>query len=252
MLKKFFRQLSAINLMIEPTIRSMYVRTRAHYYIRLRKRLKTINSDDAFKTTVMHNVNGLMGVNNRMNLLIFPLAIIETITKDARILVIGPRNENDIFTLVGYGFKKSQITGLDLISYSPLILLGDMHAIPFEDNHFDVVVCGWTLSYSAEPQKAIDEMLRVLKPKGILSIGVEYSVMTPEEVAMLTKTAYSIQETDRLPERVNSTDALKALIGKRLGDVFFCHDAPNKISHSGKGLVNNVSNVALVARIEKI
>ena len=40
---------------------------------------------------------------------------------------IGPRNEAEIFMLWSYGFKLENIVGLDLISYSPLIDLGDMY-----------------------------------------------------------------------------------------------------------------------------
>lgn len=240
-----------INLLAEPKIRAMYVKLRAFVLIKLLRRLKTIDSENAFKVTVKHNVNGILQVNNRMNLLLYPVSIIESVPKNARILVIGPRNENDIYSLIGLGFNKKNIMGCDLISYSNKIVLGDMHALPFNNNEFDVVICGWTLSYSATPAKAADEMKRVLKPGGILAIGVEYSTLTSDDAKKVEKGGYSIQEFDRLAERVNSVDAIKQLIGAELDHVYFSHDAPNKISHTAEGVATNVSNVALVASIKK-
>jgi SAM-dependent methyltransferase len=126
-----------------------------------------------------------------------------------------------------------------------------MHALPFRENEFDVVICGWTLSYSAEPRKAIDEMIRVTRSGGVLAIGVEYSTLTAEEAKRIHKGNYSIEEFDRLPKRINSVNDIKELVGDRLGEVYFSHDAPNKISHRGDKAVSNVSNVALVASIIK-
>jgi ubiquinone/menaquinone biosynthesis C-methylase UbiE len=40
--------------------------------------------------------------------------------------------------------------------------------MPFESEEFDLVICGWTLAYSEDLSKAIDEIARVLKFGGIL------------------------------------------------------------------------------------
>jgi SAM-dependent methyltransferase len=243
-----FRRLSQINLAAEPTLRFIWVRLRAIYFIKFRRRLRTLDSAHAVKSNIAHNLKSIFGANNRMHLLLFPLAVIETLRRDARILVVGPRNENDLYTLVGLGFRLENITGLDLISYSPHIELGDMHAIPFADGTFDAVVCGWTLSYSTNPQRAADEFTRVVKPGGVIAIGVEYSTMTPEDETSLI--GYNVQEFDRIGRRVNSTADLKALFSERIGTVFFEHDAPNRRTHTAAGLVEDVSNVALVFAVK--
>lgn len=141
------------------------------------------------------------------------------------------------------------MTGLDLISYSSRIKLGDMHAMPFDDNQFDAVIFGWTLSYSATPQRAIEEVVRVLKPGGIAAIGVEYTDLKKDESVELL--GYSVQDYERLEERVNSTSAIQALFGKHAGHVYFDHDAPLKRSHTRKGLVKGVSSVATILEIHK-
>lgn len=238
------RRLSCINLAAEPTLRYIWVRLRAIYFIKFRRRLRTLDSPEAVKTNISHNMKSIYWANNRMHLLLFPLAVIETLRPDAKILVVGPRNENDLYTLVGLGFRLSNITGLDLISYSPHIRLGDMHDIPFPDSAFDAVVCGWTLSYSTNPQRAANELARVVKPGGVIAIGVEYSTMTPDDEQQLI--GYQVQEFDRIGRRVNSTADLKALFASRLDAVYFEHDAPNRRSHTAAALIPDVSNVALV------
>jgi SAM-dependent methyltransferase len=244
LLAKLFRAVRRVNLAIEPTFRHAWVYLRAIYYIRVRRRLRTLQSGDAVQANVMHNMKSIYGANNRMNLLLFPLAIIETLRRDAKILIIGPRNENDLYSLVGLGFRLENIRGLDLISYSPYIELGDMHAMPFADHSFDAVVCGWTLSYSTNPGKAAREMMRVAKPGGIIAIGVEYSQLSPQDEQALV--GYQIQEFDKIGGRINSTRQIKELFAEHIGTVFFEHDAPRKVSHSAARLVPDVSNVAVI------
>lgn len=42
----------------------------------------------------------------------------------------------------------------------------DIHQIPFEDNHFDVVFCNHVMEHVEDDLKAMQEILRVLRPKG--------------------------------------------------------------------------------------
>jgi SAM-dependent methyltransferase len=244
MLQRLIQSLKRINLLAEPTLRHYWVILRALYYIRIRKRLRTLDSGDAVKANVSHNMRSIYGANPRMNLLLFPLAVIETLNTGSRILVIGPRNEFDLYSLAGLGFRVENMVGLDLISYSPRVMLGDMHRMPFDDHAFDAVVCGWTLSYSTNPRQAALEMLRVTRPGGVVAVGVEYSELRPDEERALL--GYQLQELDRIGKRVNSTADIKALFRGGIDHVYFEHDAPRKVSHSGSGFADKVSNVAVV------
>ena len=91
--------------------------------------------------------------------------------REMSVLSIGPRTEMELLSLVAQGFDPDKIRGLDLISYSPWIDLGNMHYMPYKDNAFDVVISGWVLGYSDNPELACQEMLRVSKDEGIIAIG---------------------------------------------------------------------------------
>lgn len=99
------------------------------------------------------------------------LRCIDSLPRDARILVIGPRNEAEILLLSLYGYKLTNITGVDLFSYSPRIKCMDMHALDFPDSSFDVVYSAWTLRYSYDLKKACREIIRVAKPGGVVATG---------------------------------------------------------------------------------
>jgi SAM-dependent methyltransferase len=141
------------------------------------------------------------------------------------------------------------VRGLDLISYSPRIDIGDMHRTPYPNDSFDAIVVGWTLSYSSDPKAFAQEMIRIVRNGGLIAIGVEYSDMTAEdEVALL---GYNIQERDKLADRINSTQAIFTRFDGRVEHVYFDHDAPAKRSHSRDGLIANVSRVAVIFSVKK-
>lgn len=45
---------------------------------------------------------------------------------------------------------------------------GDVQALPFDDDSFDVVVCAWVIETVPDPRRAVAEFLRVLAPEGFL------------------------------------------------------------------------------------
>jgi SAM-dependent methyltransferase len=57
--------------------------------------------------------------------------------------------------------------------YNPDIV-GDIHALPFENNSQDALICIAVLEHVEEPHKAIAEMYRVLKPGGFCFIYVPF------------------------------------------------------------------------------
>jgi 2-polyprenyl-6-hydroxyphenyl methylase/3-demethylubiquinone-9 3-methyltransferase len=51
-------------------------------------------------------------------------------------------------------------------------LAASILALPFEDNMFDVVISSDVIEHTEDPWKALDELIRVLKPGGILCVTV--------------------------------------------------------------------------------
>lgn len=90
-----------------------------------------------------------------------------------RVLSIGPRTEIEFYYLwLMFDFSWPNIEGVDLVSWSPKIRLGDMSVhLPFEDDRFDVVVACHSLEKSRDPATTRDEILRVARNGAWVLIG---------------------------------------------------------------------------------
>jgi hypothetical protein len=173
--------------------------------------------DHNFKSLNLYAVNSYSGF--RPEKLIQPLSIFDIdFKKNAKVLFIGPRAESELFLAKSYGFKWKNLKGLDLISYSPKVVLGDMHDIPFDDNSFDIVVMGWVIAYSQTPKIAMKEVVRIMKPNGYCAVGVEYNPLSIEEIK--SKLGY-IPGADF---RTNNCEEIKSLYGDNMHRVIYEHD----------------------------
>ncbi|MGE0444225.1 MAG: methyltransferase domain-containing protein [Vicinamibacterales bacterium] len=110
------------------------------------------------------------------------LRCVDALPPEPRMLVIGPRNEAEILLLSLYGFPLKHITAIDLFSYSPKIQCMDMHDIRFPDNSFDIVYSAWTLKYSYDLPRACRELLRVVRPGGVVVTGFSHTTAITGEV----------------------------------------------------------------------
>ena len=92
-------------------------------------------------------------------------------TPDTKVLCIGPRWVNEInFINENFG---CQALGLDLLvkKQEPdmsLIIEGDMHNMPLEDNQFNIIYQKNTFNKSYNIRKCLDECIRVLKSGGVI------------------------------------------------------------------------------------
>jgi SAM-dependent methyltransferase len=135
--------------------------------------------------------------------------------------VIGPRAEGEILGLMAHGFERRSIKALDLITYSPWVELGDMHGMPYEADSFDAVILGWVLAYSENRPQAASEVLRVLRPGGIVAIGVEWAPVSNEEL---------MQQRGYLPgssQRISGCDEILSLFGESVIDLLV-REEPDK------------------------
>lgn len=205
--------------MLIDILRYAVAAARHWWFTRIQQRMQTLRgSDSVAENTVMHNLRGLKDFAvNRSHLLVRPLSVIETIPVDARLLCIGPRSEGELLSLIGHGFVWDRVEGLDLISYSPKVKLGDMHAIPHGADRFDTVMMGWVLAYSEDPYQAAREAVRVTRNGGVIAVGVEYSPQSQEEV---------IADAGYLPgakHRITSCDEILGYFGGSVAHVYYKH-----------------------------
>ena len=206
---------------------------RYQWFVRVRRGLRTLDAVGPISpNTVTHNVKGMRDLAVARSLtLIRPLSVIEGLDPDADVLVIGPRTEGELLALLAHGFDRSSIRAIDLISYSPWVDLGDMHALPYRDRSFDAVVAGWVLAYSDDKKRAASEILRVSRPGAVIAVGVEWSPRSDDEFE---------REVGYVPgsrERLRSTDEILALFGDSVDRVFVRHDPVGEERADTFGLV---------------
>ena len=132
---------------------------------------------------------------------------------EKKLLIIGPRNVQELFMAWIYGFSWNNIIGIDLYSSHKKIKVMDMHNLDFKDETFDCVIMSNTLAYADDTKKVINEVVRVLKPNGVFSFGATYDPGDKRWVGSLVngETIYKILKNDgmkinfHLPvEKVNS------------------------------------------------
>ncbi|NQU59959.1 MAG: class I SAM-dependent methyltransferase [Rhodospirillales bacterium] len=199
------------------------------------------STDDAvIENTVSHNMGGLTGMKalDRPTLLINALSSIYYVFHHAaslQVLSVGPRSEAEILALIAAGFMPENIHGLDLISYSEFVDLGDMHAMPYEDNTFDIVFLGWVISYSNDVGRVAKEAMRVAKPGAHIAIGVERNPRSIDELA--DESGYRLDSTE-----FETTDQLLKLFEGRIAEVPFRNDVHET-------MMDEVSHVMVIFRL---
>lgn len=183
--------------------------------------------------------------------LIHPLTAISEVWRNAsnlKVLAIGPRSEAELFNLMGYGFAPDNIKAVDLISYSELVEVGDMHALPYPDATFDVIIMGWVLAYSKDNVKAAAEAMRVLKPGGYCAVGCvceahleDAYLAASQAVGGVFVTSPNEDGTEKIVSRYFNLGQLKRLFEPYNGKTFFENEPIEKYS-------NQRDNVILVFR----
>ena len=187
------------------------------YFIYIKRQLRSCE-DQVGVDGHQHNLRALKLArpSDRILWLIQPLSAIDKMNENSKVLAIGVRLETDLLYLAAYGFHPKNIRGMDLLSYSPWVDLGNMH---YADNSWDAIMLGWVLTYSTDPQKAADELVRTSKNGGIIAIGLTYY---PEHVLEgYRQSQGSLMGTTGQIQTV--ADVLKLFEGK-VDRIYFNHD----------------------------
>jgi len=165
------------SMLLRPLPFFLWFRARWHWYT-LRRPLKVLEHNmphrDHISTNVIpYNVRKMRGIDRRRTerLINVLRSIHELDMGRARVLNIGARNEMELLLMRLYGFRASNITAVDLFSYSPLIQVMDMHELSFPDDAFDVTYCAYTLRYSDRVERACQEILRCTRHGGFVAVS---------------------------------------------------------------------------------
>ena len=184
-----------------------------------------VESENSIENTVEHNIRGIDPANS----LIRPMALLGPILgtnemierSNKKILIIGPRSENELFLYLSYGFRIENITCVDLISYSDTIEIGDMHNLRYNDKEFDIVICGWVLAYSKNQPLAISEMVRVTRSGGLIAIGSDVNSRSDKEKEGYSKQVLQEKGYELKSEGLSDSSKLKLLFETYTDKVIF-------------------------------
>ena len=198
-------------------VRQLVANDRASHFFSRNTLRKTEGGKEVARGTIEHNLDGARRAADydRPMLMANVACAIEKVRRNIDrmdVLSIGPRSEIELFALRAVGFSWEHIKAMDLLAYSPYVQTGDVHAIPFPDNSFDVLFLGWVLAYSKDQGKAISEVIRVLRPGGIAVVASDYS---SDE----THTRNVVDST-----HMQTSEQMLALFGDHVRYVYFRHD----------------------------
>ena len=212
-------------LLALPEVRAAVAR---HRFDRLKSErgleFSPFEEDDLRTGAVQHNVDGLNALPalDRTAELVQPLLslnIVKANINSLRVLSIGPRSEIELLALHGWGFHPNHIEAVDLMSYSPLVQAGDMHALPFEDDQFDIVILGWVLPYSRNVPKAVEEVARVARNGAVICVGWNYSLADRDIQRSVDSPRPHMVDSEAVA--IHGPESIEAHFGDWVGEVLF-------------------------------
>ncbi len=195
---------------------------RFFYFTKIKRSLRVHNDEGDVLALEYSTKRVRLGrPNNRILRLIRPLVSIDKINGNSKIVSIGCRYETDLLYLCAYGCDPRKVRGMDMISYSNWVDLGNMHHMEYPDNFWDVVVLGWVLSYSSNPRQAVKEIIRVTRDAGVVAISVTYQ--PPQRLKEFEKEGRLIGSAQE-GGRIQTVAEIRSLFEPHVRHVYFDHD----------------------------
>ena len=117
------------------------------------------------------------------------------------------------------------------VEHQTMIEKMDMHALKFPKKQFDIVYAGWVIIYSENKGRAIQQMLSVTKPGGIIALTATLSHLTAEELE--EKRGYVVGSHDRF----HKISDLRKLFDQFRPDCRVIYETPSTFEHNSLGMV---------------
>jgi len=102
--------------------------------------------------------------------------------------------ENLDLEVVGLGMNKEEMCKNSQIDEAIVHDLNADPVLPFADGEFEAIVCSLSIEYLVNPEKVMQEIVRVLKPNGVCFISFSNRWFPPKVTALWTE----IHEFERL------------------------------------------------------
>jgi SAM-dependent methyltransferase len=116
----------------------------------------------------------VVSTTRRAELLYQVLALPPRDLSTEKLLIVGPRNIQELFIAWLYGYKWENIQGIDLYSTNEKIIVMNMEDVSFPNDSYDAIVMSHTLAYAKDTFRCLSEVARVLKPSGRFVFGATY------------------------------------------------------------------------------
>ena len=101
----------------------------------------------------------------------------------------------------------------------PIVQAGDMHALPFEDDQFDIVILGWVLPYSRNVPKAVEEVARVARNGAVSCVGCNYSLAYRDIQRSVDSPRPHMVDSEAVA--IHGPESIEAHFGDWVGEVLF-------------------------------
>ncbi|KAG7598382.1 S-adenosyl-L-methionine-dependent methyltransferase [Arabidopsis suecica] len=117
------------------------------------------------------------------------------LSNDSKCLCVGARVGQEVEALKRVGVNDS--VGMDLVPYPPLVVKGDFHHQPFDDETFDFEFSN-VFDHALYPDKFVGEIERTLRPGGLCVLHVALSTRSDKYSA---NDLYSVEALVKLFRR---------------------------------------------------
>jgi len=152
-----------------------------------------------------------------------PLRLLDVACGQGRLILYGPFPGAELH---GMDVSRSSLCEARQRGYTGAVEGNVAGGLPFPDESFDVVVCSHILEHLRQPQGLVSEACRVLRPGGLLVVGVPICVWWTRLLRIyLVPLLFPSKRSDLLAARFGhvhffTLPSLKAMLGKfRIEDV---------------------------------